>query len=55
MPPGCRFAPRCPVAETRCATVPPPSRTVGFAPSSRPAIASVEAGLSVWSLPQAAE
>ena len=54
MPAGCRFAPRCPVAETRCATVPPPSRTVGFLHSAachRP----IEAGLSVWSLPRAAE
>ncbi len=54
MPAGCRFAPRCPVAETRCATVPPPARTVGFlhiATCHRP----IEAGTSVWSLPQAAE
>jgi peptide/nickel transport system ATP-binding protein len=54
VPAGCRFAPRCPVAETRCASVPPPSRTIGFlhvAACHR----QIEAGHSVWSLPQAAE
>jgi peptide/nickel transport system ATP-binding protein len=54
VPAGCRFAPRCPVAETRCAAVPPPSRTIGFrhvAACHR----QIEAGHSVWSLPQAAE
>lgn len=54
MPAGCRFAPRCPVAETRCTAVPPPSRTIGFlhvAACHR----QIEAGHSVWSLPQAAE
>jgi len=54
MPAGCRFAPRCPVAETRCATVPPPSRTVGFLHAAA-CHRQIEAGLSVWSLPRAAE
>ena len=54
MPAGCRFAPRCPVAEARCATVPPPSRIVGF----RHAAAChrrLEPGASTWTQPQAAE
>ena len=54
VPAGCRFAPRCPVAETRCAAVPPPSRTIGFrhvAACHR----QIEAGVSAWSQPQAAE
>jgi len=54
MPAGCRFAPRCPVAETRCATVPPPSRTVGFLHAAA-CHRQIEAGLSVWSLSRAAE
>jgi peptide/nickel transport system ATP-binding protein len=54
VPAGCRFAPRCPVAEARCTNVPPPARSVGFrhlATCHR----QVAAGYSVWSLPQAAE
>jgi peptide/nickel transport system ATP-binding protein len=54
MPAGCRFAPRCPVAEARCATVPPPSRIVGF----RHAAAChrrLEPGASAWIQAQAAE
>jgi len=54
MPAGCRFAPRCPVAETRCVTVPPPSRIVGF----RHAAAChrrLEPGASAWNQAQAAE
>jgi peptide/nickel transport system ATP-binding protein len=54
MPAGCRFAPRCPVAETRCATVPPHLRLVGF----RHAAAChrrLEPGASAWNQPQAAE
>ena len=54
MPAGCRFAPRCPVAETRCSTVPPHSRIVGF----RHAAAChrrLEPGASAWTQAQAAE
>jgi len=54
MPAGCRFAPRCPVAESRCVTVPPSSRIVGF----RHAAAChrrLEPGASAWNQPQAAE
>ncbi len=54
VPAGCRFAPRCPVAEARCTNVPPPARSVGFrhlATCHR----QVAAGYSAWSLPQAAE
>jgi len=53
MPAGCRFAPRCPVAETRCATVSPPARVVGF----RHAAAChrrLEPGASAW-IQEAAE
>ena len=28
-PPGCRFAPRCPFADTRCHAEPPPARDIG--------------------------
>jgi peptide/nickel transport system ATP-binding protein len=54
LPAGCRFAPRCPVAEAKCSGTPPPRRHVGFlhfADCHR----EVAAGASVWSLPQAAE
>ena len=54
MPAGCRFAPRCPVSETKCMTVPPPSRLVGFlhvAACHR----RLEAGISAWDQQQAAE
>jgi peptide/nickel transport system ATP-binding protein len=54
VPAGCRFSPRCPVAEARCAAVPPPARSIGFrhvASCHR----QIDAGTSVWSLPQAAE
>lgn len=54
VPAGCRFAPRCPVAETWCATVPPPSRNVGFLHVSA-CHREVDPGVSVWSQPQAAE
>ncbi len=54
LPAGCRFAPRCPVAEQHCAGTPPPARNLGFrhvAACHRP----VDHGGSVWALPQAAE
>ena len=54
LPAGCRFAPRCPVAEAHCAGTPPPARNLGFrhvAVCHRP----VDHGGSVWTLPQAAE
>ncbi|MCB2104057.1 MAG: peptide ABC transporter ATP-binding protein, partial [Rhodobacteraceae bacterium] len=28
-PPGCAFAPRCPLASDRCRTLPPPRVTIG--------------------------
>jgi peptide/nickel transport system ATP-binding protein len=54
LPAGCRFAPRCPVAEQRCAGEPPRGRHVGFRHITA-CHREVEAGFSVWSLPQAAE
>ena len=54
MPAGCRFAPRCPVAEARCATVPPPSRIVGFRHLTA-CHRRAETGTSAWNQPQAAE
>jgi peptide/nickel transport system ATP-binding protein len=51
---GCAFAPRCPLAEARCNSEPPPSRRVGLlhrAVCHRQA----EAGFSAWALPKAAE
>ena len=51
---GCRFAPRCPVAEPRCAQQPPPSRRIGLLHRAACHLA-VEAGRSVWAMPQAAE
>ncbi|WP_425068084.1 ABC transporter ATP-binding protein [Reyranella sp.] len=54
MPAGCRFAPRCPVAEARCATVPPPSRLVGFRHLTA-CHRRTETGVSAWIQPQAAE
>jgi peptide/nickel transport system ATP-binding protein len=52
LPAGCRFAPRCPVAEARCGNVPPPARTVGLRHVTT-CHRQVELGSSVWSLPQA--
>ena len=52
-PSGCRFAPRCPVADARCEQ-PPASWPV--APLHRVAChRRLDAGVSVWSLPRAAE
>src|SRR6185369_7986789 len=51
---GCAFAPRCPLAEVRCNSEPPPRRRVGLfhrAVCHR----QVEAGFSAWALPKAAE
>jgi oligopeptide/dipeptide ABC transporter ATP-binding protein len=31
LPPGCRFHPRCPVAEARCSVETPPLRSIGGA------------------------
>ena len=52
LPAGCRFAPRCPVAEARCDSVPPPARSVGFRHVTA-CHRQVELGTSVWSSPQA--
>ena len=52
LPAGCRFAPRCPVAEARCNSVPPPARSVGFRHVTA-CHRQVELGTSVWSSPQA--
>jgi len=54
VPTGCRFAPRCPVAEPRCTRQPPPSRRIGLLHRASCHL-QVEAGRSVWALPQAAE
>ena len=52
-PSGCRFAPRCPVADGRCEQ-PPANWPV--APLHRVAChRRLDAGVSVWSLPRAAE
>jgi peptide/nickel transport system ATP-binding protein len=52
-PAGCRFAPRCPVADGRCEQ-PPANWPV--APMHRVAChRRIDAGVSVWSLPKAAE
>jgi peptide/nickel transport system ATP-binding protein len=52
-PAGCRFSPRCPVADARCEQ-PPANWPVG--PLHRVAChRRIDAGVSVWSLPEAAE
>ncbi|HYX04270.1 MAG TPA: ABC transporter ATP-binding protein [Reyranella sp.] len=53
-PAGCSFAPRCPVAEPRCALEPPPSRHVGLLHRAVCHLA-IEPGLSAWTQPKAAE
>ena len=54
VPAGCRFAPRCPIAEPRCSTEPPPVHRVGLLHRAACHL-QVEAGFSVWSMPRAAE
>jgi peptide/nickel transport system ATP-binding protein len=54
LPAGCRFAPRCPIAEARCMTEPPPQHRVGLLHRAT-CHRQIEAGSSVWALPQAAE
>ncbi len=51
---GCRFAPRCPVADDRCATQAPPQHRVGYRHAAV-CHRQVDANRSVWALPQAAE
>jgi peptide/nickel transport system ATP-binding protein len=53
-PAGCAFAPRCPVAEARCQSEPPPSRHVGLLHRAACHLA-IEPGFSAWNLPKAAE
>ncbi len=53
-PAGCRFAPRCPAVEPRCAVQPPPCRHVGLLHRTT-CHREIAAGASVWALPQAAE
>ena len=53
-PAGCTFAPRCPVARSRCIGEPPASRPVGFLHRVACHFPSDE-GLSAWTLPRAAE
>ena len=53
-PPGCRFAPRCPAADSRCREQMPVAWPVG--PMHRAAChRHLDAGVSVWSMPRAAE
>jgi peptide/nickel transport system ATP-binding protein len=54
MPAGCSFAPRCPLAEPRCAVEPPPNRHVGLLHRAACHL-QIEAGFSAWTLPKAAE
>ncbi len=51
---GCRFAPRCPIAEPRCMSEPPPVYRVGLLHRAT-CHRQVPADFSVWSLPRAAE
>jgi peptide/nickel transport system ATP-binding protein len=53
-PAGCSFAPRCPLAEPRCMSVPPANRRVGLLHRAACHLA-IEAGCSAWALPKAAE
>ena len=54
VPPGCRFAPRCPVAESRCGIQSPPVRHIGLLHRASCHLA-INSGSSVWALPRAAE
>jgi peptide/nickel transport system ATP-binding protein len=53
-PAGCAFAPRCPLAEPRCHSEPPPSRRVGLLHRATCHL-QLDAGFSAWNLPKAAE
>jgi peptide/nickel transport system ATP-binding protein len=53
-PAGCSFAPRCPVAESRCQSEPPLGRHVGLLHRAACHLA-IEPGFSAWNLPKAAE
>jgi peptide/nickel transport system ATP-binding protein len=54
MPAGCRFAPRCPIGDARCASVTPPVHRVGLLHRAT-CHRQVEAGFSVWAPAKAAE
>ncbi|MFO1083566.1 MAG: ABC transporter ATP-binding protein [Reyranellaceae bacterium] len=54
-PAGCSFAPRCPLAEPRCRSEPPPTRHVGLLHRAACHLA-IEPGYSAWAtFPKAAE
>ena len=53
-PPGCAFAPRCPLAEPRCQSEPPPVRHVGLMHRAACHL-QIDVGFSAWNLPKAAE
>jgi peptide/nickel transport system ATP-binding protein len=53
-PLGCAFAPRCPVAEARCQSEPPPVRRVGLMHRAACHL-QIDVGISAWNLPKAAE
>jgi peptide/nickel transport system ATP-binding protein len=53
-PPGCAFAPRCPLAEPRCRNEPPPVRHVGLMHRAACHL-QIDVGFSAWNLPRAAE
>lgn len=53
-PLGCAFAPRCPLAEPRCQSEPPPVRHVGLMHRAACHL-QVDVGFSAWNLLKAAE
>jgi len=53
-PPGCSFAPRCPLAEPRCQSEPPPARRVGLMHRTACHL-QIDVGGSAWNLAKAAE